>query len=72
MLLSIVERPQNDDDGQWMTLKDLSTLLRQHFRGYKEDAGTFRKIGAYLSRPEYQFKSTRRKSGMVYWVKVRE
>ena len=71
MLLSVVERPQDDNDGQWLTIKELSALLRQHFHGYKEDAGTFSKIGSYLSRPEYQFKNNRRKNGMVYWVKVK-
>jgi len=72
MLMSVIEKPVGEDDGRWITLRELSALLKQHFRGYKEDDGTFRKIGTCLSRPELQFKSTRRKNGMVYWVKVRE
>ena len=72
MLLSVLERPANNEDGQWMSLKDISALLKQHFNGYKEEAGTFRKIGSYLSRPEYQFKSKHTNTGTVYWVKVRE
>ena len=72
MLLNIILRPDNDTDGQWMTLKEISALLKQHFKGYQEEVGTFRKIGSFLSRPEYQFKSQHKMTGMVYWVKVRE
>ena len=72
MLLSIIEKPENDEDGQWISLKELSALLKQNFRGYKEEVGTFRKIGSFLSRPEYRFKSQHKTTGMVYWVKLRE
>ena len=72
MLLSVIERPVNDEDGQWMSLKDLSALLKQTFKGYKEEVGTFRKIGFFLSRPEFQFKSKHLNTGTAYWVKVRE
>jgi predicted P-loop ATPase len=72
MLLSILQRPTNDEDGQWMTLKEISALLKQSFKGYKEETGTFRKIGSFLSRPEYRFKSQHKMTGTVYWVKLRE
>ena len=72
MLLSILQRPTDDEDGQWMTLKEISTLLKQSFKGYKEETGTFRKIGSFLSRPEYRFKSQHKMTGIVYWVKRRE
>ena len=72
MLMAVIQKPQDEADGQWMTLKDISALLKQHFKGYKEEVGTFRKIGAFLSRPEYQFSSRHKATGIVYWVKVRE
>ena len=72
MLLSIFQRPTNDEDGQWMSLKEISALLKQSFKGYKEETGTFRKIGSFLSRPEYRFKSQHKMTGIVYWVKRRE
>ena len=72
MLLSVIEKPENDEDGQWITLKELSALLKQTFRGYKEEVGTFNKIGLFLSRPEMLFKSRRQSTGMIYWVKVRD
>ena len=72
MLLSVIERPANDEDGQWMSLKDLSALLKQTFKGFKEEVGIFRKIGFFLSRPEFQFKSKHLNTGTAYWVKVRE
>lgn len=55
-----------------MTLKELSALLKQHFRSYKEEPSTFQKIGAILSRPEYKFESQRKTDGMQYKVKKRE
>ena len=73
MLLNIIERPQaGDDDARWMSLKELSALLKKHFRGYQEDASTFRKIGSYLNRPEYKFESKHTNSGVQYLVKQRE
>lgn len=42
--------------------------LKNHFKGYKEDEGTFRKIGNYLSRPEYKFQSKHTNAGALYWV----
>ena len=72
MLMSILQRPNSDDEGQWMTLKEISALLKKSFKGYKEETGTFRKIGTFLSRPEYRFKSHHKMTGTVYWVKLRE
>ena len=54
-----------------MSLKDLSALLKTHFRGYKEDATTFQKLGQYLSRPEYKFLSKHSTAGTLYWVKTK-
>ena len=71
MLMSLIQKPK-DDEGEWMTLKQLSALLKQHFRGYKEEPTTFKKIGGILSRPEYQFESRRMSEGMQYKVKRRE
>jgi hypothetical protein len=70
MLLSIIAPPVGDD-GQWITLKELSSLLRQTFNGYKEEPGAFHKIGHFLSRPELHFKSRHKSSGTEYWVKVK-
>ena len=72
MILSVIQRPENDEQGQWMTIKELSVLLKGTFKGYKEEVGTFNKIGAFLSRPEYRFKRKRLNAGMVYWVSVME
>ena len=71
MLLSIVQKPRDGEDGQWMSLKELSALLGSHFRGYKEDTNAFQKIGSYLNRPEYKFQSKRVTTGTLYWVKLR-
>ena len=71
MLMTVIQRPQNDNDGQWMTLRDLSELLQRTFKGYREEVGTFRRIGRILARPEFPFKSQRRKEGVMYWVMLR-
>ena len=70
MLLSLIQKPR-DGEGEWMTLKELSALLKQHFRGYKEEPSTFQKIGAILSCPEYKFDCQRKSDGMQYKVKKR-
>ncbi len=86
MLMAVVQKPrtaptpQSDgqlpsgkgaDDGQWMSLKDLSALLKSKFKGYKEDTGSFQKIGNYLNRPEYKFQCKHTMTGNFYWVKVK-
>ena len=73
MLMSVLQRPADDDpEARWMSLKEISALLKQSFKGYKEEAGSFRKIGSFLNRPEYRFKSQHKMTGNVYWAKLRE
>jgi hypothetical protein len=69
MLLSVFRRPQADEKGTWMTLKSISSHMKEHFRSsFKEDAGTLEKLGTYMNRPDYRFKSRRLGSGMEYLV----
>ena len=78
MLMAVVQKPrsaapvkgsQGSDEGEWMSIRDISDLLKTHFKGYKEDDKTFQKIGNYLSRPEYKFHSKHSNTGALYWVK---
>ena len=76
MLMAVVQKPrvaatENSEEGEWMSLKDLSALLKSHFKGYKEDTTSFQKIGNYLNRPEYKFQSKHTTSGNYYWVKLK-
>ena len=79
MLMAVVQKPRiaakNSsglvEEGQWMSLKDISDLLKKHFKGYKEDTGSFQKIGNYLNRPEYRFQSRHATDGNYYWVKLK-
>ena len=76
MLMAVVQKPrvaatENGEEGEWMSLKDLSALLKSHFKGYKEDTTSFQKIGNYLNRPEYKFQSKHTTSGNYYWVKLK-
>ena len=71
MLMSLIQKPRIDEDGEWLGLKDLSALIKSHFKGYKEDATSIQKIAAYLRRPEYKFQSKRASSGMLYFIKRR-
>ena len=68
MLMAVVQRPRSDEEGEWLSINDLSSILKNHFKGYKEDEGTFRKIGNYLNRPEYKFQSKHTNAGALYWV----
>ena len=79
MLMAVVQKPRiaatngsdPGEEGQWMSLKDISALLKKHFKGYKEDTGSFQKIGSYLNRPEYKFQSKHTTDGNYYWVKLK-
>ena len=71
MLMAVIQKPRHDEEGQWISLKELSALLKKHFKGYKEDPGSFQKIGNYLNRPEYKFKSRRVAAGVQYWISLR-
>ena len=55
----------------YYSLKDLSALLKKHFKGYKEDTAAFQKIGSYLRRPEYKFQSRHTNNGTLYLIKRR-
>ena len=72
MIMSLIVRPKDDKEGEWMLLKDISALLDEHFKGYKEEENSLVKIGNFLNRPEYKFKSTHTRNGAMYWVKMRE
>lgn len=71
MVLSLLQRPKDDEDGRWISLKELSSILKQHFKHYKEEANTLVKLGNCLARPEYKFKSKHTMTGTMYWVKLR-
>ena len=71
MLMSVIQKPRNEDEGQWLSLKDISALLKTYFRGYQEETGTFRKIGNCLNRPLYKFNSRHTVHGTYYLVKKR-
>ena len=71
MLMSLIAKPRSNEDGEWLSLKDLSALLKKHFKGYKEDTTAFQKIGSYLRRPEYKFQSRHTNNGTLYLIKQR-
>ena len=71
MLMSLIAKPRSVEDGEWISLKDLSALLKTHFKGYKEDTTSFQKIGNYLRRPEYKFQSRHTNTGTLYLIKRR-
>ena len=72
MLLAIVQKPRNDEEAQWMSISEISALMKSHFKGYKEDTAAYRKIGQFLSRPQYKFESKHSAKGTMYRVKVKE
>ena len=71
MLMAVIQKPRYEEEGLWMSLPELSALLKKHFKNYKEEDGTFVKIGSYLNRPEYKFQSKHTMSGTQYWIKIR-
>ncbi len=74
MILSLIERPSSDQDShaEWMSIKQLSAMLKKDFHGYQEDVGAFCRIGNFLNRQEHKFKSERKSDGMYYWVRLKK
>ena len=69
MVLSLYRKPEGQEAGQWLLLKDISRRMKEVFRGgYQEGPGTLIKIGQYLSRPEYAFERRRIAQGYQYRV----
>ena len=71
MIRSLLQKPENDDEGRWMSISEISALLKANFKGYKEEPGVFRRIGACMNLPEYRFMSKHTFTGTAYWVTVR-
>jgi len=71
MLMAVIQRPRENEDGQWMSISEISALMKSHFKGYKEETAVFQKIGNYLKRPQYRFQSKHTMNGNQYWVKLR-
>ncbi len=66
MLTTVVRRPVGDEEGQWLSLPDISSLLKEAFpRSYKEETGIFEKIGNFLSR-NLKVENRHTNSGTVY------
>ena len=72
MLLSVLHRPEPDEEGQWMSIREIAVLLKSNFKDFKVDTSSFRKIGFSLSNLENRFKSKHSNIGTQYWVKVRD
>ena len=72
MLLSVLQRPEPDEEGQWMSIREIAVLLKSNFKDFKVDSSSFRKIGFSLSNLENRFKSKHSNIGTQYWVKVRD
>ena len=69
MLAAVIEKPVAPDDGRWVTLGEISQMLKNRFGSYKEDTGTFRKLGVALNRPDYRYDNRHTKTGVVYFVR---
>ena len=73
MMLSLFRRPEGDEPGRWLSLRDISARMKEVFKGgYREEPGTLHKLGAFLCRPEYQFERRRMAQGMEYRVVERK
>ena len=69
MLLSLYRRPEGDEEGHWISLKEMSAQLKLKYKsGFKEEPGTLERMGRFLSRPEYKFLSRQRSYGVEYLV----
>ena len=69
VLRTLYQKPENESEGKWLSLKAISKQLKQAFKGaFDERKYSHEKIGNFLNRPEYKFQSRRPHTGTEYWV----
>jgi hypothetical protein len=68
MLSSILAKPKNENDGQFMYLSDVANTISDKYKNFDTSSGALVKIGRYLSQQDFECK--RKTAGMAYRVKM--
>ena len=69
MVLACYRRPKENEEGQWLSIKDIAARLKKTFgSGFHQDPGIMERIGTFLSNSDAHFERHRKASGMEYRV----
>ena len=60
-------RPEDDVNGNWLSLSDISDILTRHYPSFDPDT-PFQKIGNALNDVQFNFRSKRTMKHMEYWL----
>jgi len=67
MIGETFSRPQDDVNGKWLSLSDISDILSRHYPSFDPDT-PFQKIGNALNDVQFNFRSKRTMKHMEYWL----
>ena len=67
MIGETFSRPENDVNGKWLSLSDISDILSRHYPSFDPDT-PFQKIGNALNDVQFNFRSKRTMKHMEYWL----
>lgn len=67
MIGETFSRPDDDVNGKWLSLSDISDILAQHYPSFDPDT-PFQKIGNALNDVQFNFRSKRTMKHMEYWL----
>ena len=67
MIGETFSRPENDVNGKWLSLSDISDILTRRYPSFDPDT-PFQKIGNALNDVQFNFRSKRTMKHMEYWL----
>jgi uncharacterized protein with HEPN domain len=67
MIGETFSRPEDDVNGNWLSLSDISDILTRHYPSFDPDT-PFQKIGNALNDVQFNFRSKRTMKHMEYWL----
>lgn len=67
MIGETFSRPENDVNGKWLSLSDISDILSRRYPSFDPDT-PFQKIGNALNDVQFNFRSKRTMKHMEYWL----
>ena len=69
MVLACYRSPKENEEGQWLSIKDIAARLKQTFgSGFRQEPGIMERIGTFMSHHDSHFDRRRLASGVEYRV----
>ena len=72
MFNALFSNPADGAEGQWLSLGEIVAKMKMVYgSGFREEPGTFEKLGRLMSQPNNKFRRSRHSSGTKYFVAER-